>query len=434
MKYANWASLEEVKKDLRKVDLKSKVDKSGIPITSDEDGIYITDNDGHTLVIGATGSGKTQLVALPLINLSMKANESMLINDVKGELYENISNQLLKEGYNVAVIDFDNLNKGDYWNPFELIEKIYPQEKDKAESLIEQMASYLIPVSKPDEFWSNSANNLFVGVTSYLLENEKTLSLREIFDLANSFNDDKASIEFLNNLNKNTSSYCYLTGVLKSPTETRKSIISVLNQTLTSLVSNDLLNKTLSKTSFNIMEFNTKKTALFIIPNRFKKYSMLQTLLINQVYEAISNNKGDKVVNFILDEFDSIDEIKNFSSILEFSRSLKIRFTNFIKSYISLEKTYENQNIDLLKMCFSSIIYLYSNDLYTLEEISKLCGNVKNEKGEIEPLVTKEELRVIKSLKAIVIMNRTMPLKTELVPNWKINWGYEMIKNEIPEK
>ena len=434
MKYANWASLDEVKKNLRKVDLKSKVDKSGIPITSDEDGIYITDDEGHTLVIGATGSGKTQLVALPLINLSMKANESMLINDVKGELYENISNQLLKEGYNVAVIDFDNLNKGDYWNPFELIEKIYPQEKDKAESLIEQMASYLIPVSKPDEFWSNSANNLFVGVTSYLLENEKTLSLREIFDLANSFNDDKASIEFLNNLNKNTSSYCYLTGVLKSPTETRKSIISVLNQTLTSLVSNDLLNKTLSKTSFNIMEFNTKKTALFIIPNRFKKYSMLQTLLINQVYEAISNNKGDKVVNFILDEFDSIDEIKNFSSILEFSRSLRIRFTNFIKSYISLEKTYENQNIDLLKMCFSSIIYLYSNDLYTLEEISKLCGNVKNEKGEIEPLVTKEELRVIKRLNAIVIMNRTMPLKTELVPNWKINWGYEMIKNEIPEK
>lgn len=434
MKYANWASLDEVKKNLRKVDLKSKVDKSGIPITSDEDGIYITDDEGHTLVIGATGSGKTQLIALPLINLSMKANESMLINDVKGELYENISNQLLKEGYNVAVIDFDNLNKGDYWNPFELIEKIYPQEKDKAESLIEQMASYLIPVSKPDEFWSNSANNLFVGVTSYLLENEKTLSLREIFDLANSFNDDKASIEFLNNLNKNTSSYCYLTGVLKSPTETRKSIISVLNQTLTSLVSNDLLNKTLSKTSFNIMEFNTKKTALFIIPNRFKKYSMLQTLLINQVYEAISNNKGDKVVNFILDEFDSIDEIKNFSSILEFSRSLRIRFTNFIKSYISLEKTYENQNIDLLKMCFSSIIYLYSNDLYTLEEISKLCGNVKNEKGEIEPLVTKEELRVIKRLNAIVIMNRTMPLKTELVPNWKINWGYEMIKNEIPEK
>ena len=203
MKYANWASLDEVKKNLRKVDLKSKVDKSGIPITSDEDGIYITDDEGHTLVIGATGSGKTQLVALPLINLSMKANESMLINDVKGELYENISNQLLKEGYNVAVIDFDNLNKGDYWNPFELIEKIYPQEKDKAESLIEQMASYLIPVSKPDEFWSNSANNLFVGVTSYLLENEKTLSLREIFDLANSFNDDKASIEFLNNLNKN---------------------------------------------------------------------------------------------------------------------------------------------------------------------------------------------------------------------------------------
>jgi len=118
------------------------------------------------------------------------------------------------------------------------------------------------------------------------------------------------------------------------------------------------------------MEFNTKKTALFIVPNRFKKYSMLQSLLINQVYEAISCNKSKECVNFVLDEFDSIDEIKNLSSMLEFSRSLKIRFTTFIKSYISLEKTYVNQNIDLLKMCFSNIIYLYSNDLYTLEEIS----------------------------------------------------------------
>ena len=84
--------------------------------------------------------------------------------------------------------------------------------------------------------------------------------------------------------------------------------------------------------------------------------------------------------------------------------------------------------------CFCAIIYLYSNDLHTLEKISKLCGDKKDEKGNVEPLVTKEELRVINSMNAIVIMARTMPLKTKMIPNYKINWGYEVKENEIPEK
>lgn len=434
MKYANWASLDEAKKKLVKVNLKEEIKKSGIPIASSDDGIYVSDNEGHTLVVGSAGSGKTQTVILPLINLSMKANESLLINDVHGELYENVSAEMLKEGYNVIAIDFDDLSKGDYYNPFDIVKKFYKDKKDYAESLINQMASYLFVPSKPDEFWSNSAINLFNGAASYLLENDEEVTFKKIFDLANTFNEDDTAKKFLDNLDKAKASYCYLTGILASAKDTRKSIISVFNQDLMEFVSNKELNKTLSKSSFDILKFGEEKTALFIIPNRFKKYSNIQSLLINQVYEALCNNKSKKCINFILDEFDSMAEIKNLSAILDFSRGVRVRLTACIKSYISLEKTYENQNIDLLKMCFANIIYLYSNDLYTLEEISKLCGNTKNEKGEIEPLVTKEELRIIDRMHAIVLMTRMMPLKTEMVPNWKINWGYESVPNEVPEK
>lgn len=434
MKYANWASLDEAKKKLVKVDLKEEIEKSGIPIASCDDGIYMSDSEGHTLVVGSGGSGKTQTVILPLINLSMKANESLLINDVHGELYENVSAEMLKEGYNVIAIDFDDLSKGDYYNPFDIVKKFYKDKKDYAESLINQIASYLFVPSKPDEFWSNSAINLFNGAASYLLENDEEVTFKKIFDLANTFNEDDTAKKFLDNLDKAKASYCYLTGILASAKDTRKSIISVFNQDLMEIVSNQELNKTLSKSSFDILKFSEEKTALFIIPNRFKKYSNIQSLLINQVYEALCNNKSKKFINFILDEFDSMTEIKNLSAILDFSRGVRVRLTACVKSYISLEKTYENQNIDLLKMCFVNIIYLYSNDLYTLEEISKLCGNTRNEKGEIEPLVTKEELRVIDRMHAIVIMARMMPLKTEMVPNWKINWGYESVPSEIPEK
>lgn len=434
MNYANWVSLEDVKRNLKKVDLKGEVENSGVPIAYDENALYINDNEGHTLVVGSEGSGKTQLVILPVINLAMKANESMLINDVKGELYKRTSIKLQEEGYNVKVIDFDDLSKGDYWNPFDLVTKIYKNNKDYAKEIINIIASYIIPVSKPDEFWSNSASNLFAGSALYLLENNKALSLNAIFDLENSFNDEKQLDEFKRNLNKNSTSYAYLTGILSSPKDTRLSIIAVLNQSLIDLVSDESLNNTLSKSNFDIMDINNSKTALFIIPNRFKKYSNLQSLLVSEVYEAINYCGTRRNVNFILDDFDDFDEIKNISSMLSYSRGLKIRFINCIKSYLKLERVYEKRNIELLEMCFANIIYLYSNDIHTLERISKLCGNTKDEKGNIEPLITIEQLKVIDKMNAIIIMARTMPLKTKLIPDYKINWGYEAKENEIPVK
>lgn len=433
MNYAHWASIEDVKKNLRKVDLKQKIERSGIPIAYDDEGLYINDNEGHTLVVGSEGSGKTQAIILPVINLSMKAGESILVNDVKGKLYKKTSIELIEEGYDVKVIDFDDFTKGDFWNPFDLVIRIYKENKDYAKELINIIASYLIPVS-PDEFWSNSASNLFTGAALYLLENDKELSLKSIFDLISRFEDAKEITNFKNKLDKGMASYAYLTSVLASPMETRLSIISVLNQPLTDLISNASLNNTLSKSTFDIMNFNSKKTALFIIPNRFKKYANLQSLLINEIYEAINYVGVKNSVNFILDDFDELDEVKNISSMLSYSRGLKIRFINCIKSYLNLEKIYKKHNIELLEMCFSNIVYLYSNDLHTLEKISRLCGDKKDEKGNVEPLVTKEELRVINSMNAIVIMARTMPLKTKMIPDYKINWGYETKENDIPEK
>ena len=36
---------------------------------------------------------------------------------------------------------------------------------------------------------------------------------------------------------------------------------------------------------------------------------------------------------------------------------------------------YGKENAEILKMYFGNIVYLLSNDVYTLEEISNLCGN-----------------------------------------------------------
>ena len=72
MKYANWEKTNNLKKDLIKINLKKEEPllKSGIPVIYEGDDCYITNDGGHTLIVGSTGSGKTQTMILPLIKLS----------------------------------------------------------------------------------------------------------------------------------------------------------------------------------------------------------------------------------------------------------------------------------------------------------------------------------------------------------------------------
>ena len=54
--------------------------------------------------------------------------------------------------------------------------------------------------------------------------------------------------------------------------------------------------------------------------------------------------------------------------------------------------------------------------------------------GEIKPLITPEELKTLECFHAIVIMPRTMPFKTELLPDYKINWFYETTDAKLPTR
>ena len=102
MNYARWATKEEMLKFLKEVDINSDIKKSGIPMGYDKNKLYIKDDNSHTIIIGAPGSGKTQGVMLPQIKLAIKAGESLFINDVKGEILDEIGGELKNNNYIIA--------------------------------------------------------------------------------------------------------------------------------------------------------------------------------------------------------------------------------------------------------------------------------------------------------------------------------------------
>ena len=95
---------------------KSYIEKGGILFGTKKDRYYINGSDTHTLVIGATRSGKSRSIVLPTIGIEGLAGENMVVSDPKGELHQYTYPFLEALGYNVFVLDFKNPDRSDHFN------------------------------------------------------------------------------------------------------------------------------------------------------------------------------------------------------------------------------------------------------------------------------------------------------------------------------
>ncbi len=195
-------------------------------------------------------------------------------------------------------------------------------------------------------------------------------------------------------------------------------------------------------------EIGRKKTAVFIVIQDEKKtYHSLVTIFLKQCYETlirVAQETGGKLpyrTNFILDEFANMPPLKDVTTMVTAARSRSIRFTFIIQNFAQLYQVYGKENGETIKGNCGNIIYLISSELAALEEISKMCGEVKSGKDDktaSTPLVTVSDLQRMKFGSMIVLRTRCMPFKTTLTPNYKMVqeglWGHEYGKSEYPQR
>ena len=109
------------------------VKKDGIPVRAlvDKKGkMHINFLPGaHSLVIGATGSGKTTTFINPMIQLlgACGGGSSMIMTDPKGELFSLHSKFLQSRGYNVLLLDLRDTYTSSRWNPLGGIYDMYQE-------------------------------------------------------------------------------------------------------------------------------------------------------------------------------------------------------------------------------------------------------------------------------------------------------------------
>ena len=453
--YSRWASDKEIKsdKDIEYVSVTAKeADVAGIPLINNGKDMWIDNGEYHNMVIGATGSGKTEGLVKPLVNVLAKKGESMIITDPKGEIYKYGADYLERKGYKIIVLNFREPEYGNAWNPLMLPYQLHKSgNTDKATELLDDVALNILydPENKGEPFWENAAADYFSGLVLGLFEDAKESEINiSSVSLMSAVADEKFATsnygkEYFTMKGESSNAYVFASSTINAPTETKGGITSVFRQKIRRFASREHLSEMLSHSDFDLRDIGKEKTAIFMIIHDEKTtYHSLATIFIKQCYETLideaQKNGGSLNIrtNFILDEFVNMPPLKDVDSMVTAARSRKIRFNFIIQNFGQLKDVYGEKAGTIRGNC-GNTIYLISTELSSLEEISKLAGEIKSgekDKTASTPLVTVTDLQKLKMYEAIIFRWRKPPFKTKYTPDYKMEWGIKRREVDPPKR
>jgi len=461
---SRWATKKEIKKQFKVWNIGKKLKSGGIPVTILDGKYYYSDSFDHTLIIGSTGSGKTICEIVPLIYNLGYAGESMVINDVKGELYSHTADFLEKQGYKIKIINLRDALSSDGWNPLHLPYKYYKEGNiDLAGDLIENFSKSLTRnLSSKDMYWEKSATSVLTALCYAIIEDAPKEEQVHLYSIYNMLVEHGAkTIDRFNSLDLyfqqkpfgNLAKMSYATGSFAKG-ETRATLFSVL-ATVVKIFSDTGIANLTSRTDFELDDIGKEKTAVFlIIPDEKESRHELASLFIDQCYQSLVNSAqslpNGKIpirVNFILDEFANMPPITCISNKITVSRSRNIRFYLVIQDFDQLKEKYK-ESTGTIKSNATTWIYLLTSDNESAKEISTRLGkytisservstsshleqldyNISNDKSLMgRELLMPDELMRFKFGEAIYMGTRMYPVKARIVPISKYPIKYKIV-------
>lgn len=399
---------------------KPKITRSGIPIVTYKNRVYVDSENNHSLIIGTTNSGKTYSIILILIFSTIMSKENLVINDVKGELYQASYSFLKENGYNIIALNYIEPKKSAYHNSLSLVISKYREAylkykykllscKNTIIEMIDNLDNYdmvnflffqlpepnfsesaealsdisnkisLESKNEKDAFWNDSTGDLIEGLILILLEEYSIIDGQKIFlkdDLINflsvkllsemvtkeSDNVPSRLSIFIKRYRKPTDlSTLRLATIINSPKNTLGSIMSVFGRVMKKLLINDDVMKMMAKSTFDLTNLDNELTAIFIIIHDEKDtFHNLVSIIIQQIYETLIKLARRNPGNQLRIPMNIIwDEFANGSKWENITNALTASRSRNIRFYLAIQD-------------YGQLEYLYK------EKAKTIRGNVMN--------------------------------------------------------
>lgn len=338
------------------------------------------DEDGHVLIIGGSGSGKSSCLIIPTL-LASKDIGSFCI-DIKGELSYKVS-----EYSDSRTVVFNPLDRFSYgYDVFYMLDDKSGNQKifEVIQNVVYSLIS--LPASEQNPFWKTSARNLLIG----LMINYYNKGIKNFIDIIDEIlsRPIKEQIEdVINEGNVTGNEYRLLIQFKDLADDTLSGVVAeMLNNINLFSVDNDIRYsfRDNPKMMNPLMIEEQKHIFIVIQEHKLTAYSQVLHLIINQTLSELEKRPEDSEnVMFIIDELARIVSTSKIERLLDAARTLRSRKVNLIlvsQSTDSLMVSYSEKEIqDLVSNCSYKVILDASNP-ETEKMIIGWCGKYRAKK------------------------------------------------------
>ncbi len=442
----------------------------------------LDNQDIHTLMIGASGVGKTANFLYPNIEYCCAAGMSFVTTDSKGDLYRNTATIAEKYyGYNISVIDLRNPTRSSGYNMLYLVNKYMDmynstgklEYKAKAEKFSKITAKTIISAGEnissmgQNAFFYEAAEGL---ITSVILlvgefcppEKRHIISVFKLIQDLLEPSTVKGKSQFhvlIDRLPNEHKARWFAGAALNSPEQAMASIMSTALSRLNAFLDSEMEQILCFESSIDVEEFCKKKSAIYLVlPEEDATKHFLVSLIFQQLYRemlTVADEKGGQLERRVMiyaDEIGTLPKIDGLEMIFSASRSRKISIVAIIQSLAQFEKTYGKEGAEIIvDNCQCTLFGSFAPNSRTAEEMSKnmgsqtiLSGSVSKTSGKAEvnrslqmiqrPLMTVDELKAMPKGHFIVTKTGCHPMRTRLKLFFEWGISFEKQGYAVPEK
>lgn len=342
---------------------------SGFVFGKEDNGKYVTKpetTDGHILVIGGAGCGKSSGVAIPT---AKSWQGRMFAIDMKGELYEN--SKADRDESKIRVFNPTDHSACNY-DPYYMIRHsndISADARDLALSICP------LPPDTKEPFWVKSAQDMLTGFILYFCQQGKDFSetmrnikLRPVSELVDEImasSCDKAKLE--------------VSQFADMDAKTLSGVFTELSNHITVFATNDDLQRALSYSGDAITptDIDNGFDVFCCIPEpKLDQWKDLLAMMCNQFLKSFERRSEhcQVPVLFLIDEFARLGKIECITNGLATLRSKKIHIALFVQSKSQLNLIYGNDAAEVIADNCSYKAIIRASSPVTQEWCSKLVG------------------------------------------------------------
>lgn len=324
---------------------------------------------GHALIVGGSGSGKTEkyFKTLLFINTYLNNTENIIVTDLKGDENQlnefNVYGSLYKEfrgflesiGYQIYKLDFipNNWNQKNFSNKYNPLHYIYENRNQKfiIKNLITEFVQQLFPLlDEKDRYWIDTSRNIISSIIEYMIDIDVEKERFNLVNLIYIWNHFDEYVEYYwskkrkSHFNENNDAIIIMIqkNIQIINSKSFKEVTSTITTELNKF--NDLILQTIcSYQDFNLEKFYAKKSVLFLVSNnQNENYNILISIILKQIIDYKLHNANKKTLLLLLDEFNNFGKINGFENYLDTTRSKNIFFAIGIQSITKFEYRYGN--------------------------------------------------------------------------------------------